>query len=303
MNQSPDQYKAFTCSVADVGAINKPPSWHDYALCGIFGVQQECSLDLKGLNIAVQGQIPPGQGLSSSSALVCAGALATLCLHGKYKKSSCERNLAQVCANSEKYVGTQGGGMDQAACLLSTEGCAQLISFNPLHCDPVTLPTGASFVVASSLSSINKAATSHFNCRVVEGRIACQILAKESGLNRENVPNLSNLQKQLGKSLDEMLELVDRSFHEEPYTLDEITELLGMSAEGIKREILSENTQHLAQFQLKRRARHVFSEARRVFRFKEICDTWQTNASQNKGENPSSKNIMTLVFIRHLCLV
>lgn len=47
----------------------------------------------------------------------------------------------------------------------------------------MTLPPGATFVVANCLAPMNKAATSHYNCRVMECRLACQIMAKKAGKN------------------------------------------------------------------------------------------------------------------------
>ena len=79
-NTTGDKYKDYTCSVSDL-TIDKgsAPLWHQYVLCGIKGIS-EClkdSRDLIGMNILVEGHVPPNAGLSSSSALVCCSALAT----------------------------------------------------------------------------------------------------------------------------------------------------------------------------------------------------------------------------------
>ena len=52
---------------------------------------------------------------------------------------------------------------------------AKLIEFNPLRTTDVHLPDGAAFVVSNSLAEHNKAASSHFNTRVVECRLATQV--------------------------------------------------------------------------------------------------------------------------------
>lgn len=54
-------------------------------------------------------------------------------------------------------------------------GCANLIEFEPLRTTEVKLPAGAVFVIAHSLTNLNKAATGDFNCRVVECRMAAQV--------------------------------------------------------------------------------------------------------------------------------
>lgn len=81
--------------------------------------------------------------------------------------------MSTIAAECERYIGTQGGGMDQAIAFLAERGSAQFIEWNPLRATPVTLPDGAVFVIANSLAEANKAATSDFNQRVVECRLAC----------------------------------------------------------------------------------------------------------------------------------
>lgn len=180
--------------------------------------------------------------------------------------------------------------MDQAACFLSKEGCAQLISFNPLRCEEVTLPTGATFVVANSLQNINKAATSDFNCRVMECKLACHILAKASGLDWEEVFNMASLQANLNKTFEEMLELVKDILHEGHYTLEEVARYLCTSTSNLKTNILSKNTQHLEKFLLRPRALHVFSEAQIVDAFKTVCDHWRDgDRSQEESVSAMSR--------------
>ena len=57
------------------------------------------------MNIYLQGKVPKSAGLSSSSALVVCSALTTLYANS-LKLSKTE--LAETCAVSERYVGTQG---------------------------------------------------------------------------------------------------------------------------------------------------------------------------------------------------
>lgn len=111
--------------------------------------------------------------------------------------------LAEISAKCERYIGTQGGGMDQAIAFLAQEGflsqifnlvhlmeklsnfkgCAQFIDWNPLTATPITLPENAVFVIANSLAEANKAATSDYNQRVVECRLGCRSVEKFICLN------------------------------------------------------------------------------------------------------------------------
>lgn len=85
-----------------------------------------------------------------------------------------KQSLATISADCERFIGTQGGGMDQAIAYLAKQGCAQFIEWNPLRATSINLPNNAVFVIANSLTEANKAATSDFNQRVVECRLACR---------------------------------------------------------------------------------------------------------------------------------
>ena len=98
------------------------PHWFKYFLCGIKGVMESpkiSSVEWKGAKVLVSGYIPPSAGLSSSSALVCSAAVFMSTAHNiKFGR----RELADLCAHSERYIGTEGGGMDQAIAFLASRG-------------------------------------------------------------------------------------------------------------------------------------------------------------------------------------
>ncbi|CAG2120216.1 unnamed protein product, partial [Medioppia subpectinata] len=105
----------------------QPPQWYHYFQCGYRGiVDRFCNGQPPlGLNVAVHGTIPAGSGLSSSSAMVCAAAFATIiAFHQKTNMLSIPINkleITQLCIKSERYIGTDSGGMDQAIALLAEE--------------------------------------------------------------------------------------------------------------------------------------------------------------------------------------
>ncbi|EFA00753.1 N-acetylgalactosamine kinase [Tribolium castaneum] len=257
--------KKFSISIGD-GA----PDWHQYFLCGIKGIFDILpkDVDLQGMNVVVSGKIPPSAGLSSSSALVSAAALATAHAHN-FPMS--KEKIANLCAECERYIGTQGGGMDQAIAFLATEGCAKLIEFSPLRSTDITLPPGAVFVIAHSLAKLNKAATADFNCRVVECRLAAQLIAKKRGLNWPNIKRLGDLQKALGVDLTQMITIVQETISEELYTKEEIIGELETTSDQLSQTSLTQNTTHIQSFKLKQRALHVFREARNVEQWASFC--------------------------------
>ncbi|XP_016373288.1 N-acetylgalactosamine kinase [Sinocyclocheilus rhinocerous] len=276
------KYKDFTVSVDGIFIDRENPQWHYYFLCGVRGIQEHLSLSsLAGMCCMVDGTIPASSGLSSSSALVCCAGLVTMEAN---QKPLSKVTLAETCAKCERYIGTEGGGMDQSISFLAEEGTAKLIEFNPLRATDVRLPDGAVFVIANCCVEMNKAASSHFNMRVVECRIATKMLAKARGLDWSHLLKLGDLQKELQVSLEQMLELVEEVLHPEPYSRDEICKTLGISTEQLCEDILSANTQHATDFKLYQRARHVYGEAARVLQFKAVCDSSPANAVTQLGD-------------------
>ncbi|XP_010636756.1 N-acetylgalactosamine kinase isoform X5 [Fukomys damarensis] len=275
-------YPDFSTSTTDVQIDKSKPLWHNYFLCGFKGVQEHFGLsNPTGMNCLVDGNVPPSSGLSSSSALVCCAGLVTLTVLGM-KLSKVE--LAEICTKSERYIGTEGGGMDQSISFLAEEGTAKLIEFNPLRATDVKLPSGAVFVIANSCVEMNKAATSHFNIRVMECRLAAKLLAKHKSLPWDKVLRLEEVQAQLGISLEEMLLVTDATLHPEPYSPEEICRCLGISLEELRTQILSPNTRDVTVFKLYQRAKHVYSEAARVLQFRKVCEDSPEDAVAQLGE-------------------
>ena len=144
---------------------------------------------LGGGDFLVDGDVPPGAGLSSSSALVVGSMLALLAVHGR---EIAPVRLAELAARAERYVGTESGGMDQAVCLLAKAGHALRIDFDPLRTRPVPIPPGAALIVCHSLVDAQKsgAARDAYNRRVRECRHACRLFERVLGAA---VPSLAHL--------------------------------------------------------------------------------------------------------------
>ncbi|KAM5336898.1 N-acetylgalactosamine kinase isoform 1-T1 [Glossophaga mutica] len=275
-------YPDFSTSANDIQIDKTKPLWHNYFLCGFKGIQEHFGLsNLPGMNCLVDGTIPPSSGLSSSSAVVCCAGLVTITVLGM---NLSKVELAEICTRSERYIGTEGGGMDQSISFLAEEGTAKLIEFSPLRATDVKLPSGAVFVIASSCVEMNKAATAHFNTRVMECRLAAKLLAKYKGLQWGKVLRLEEVQADLRVGLEEMLLITEDALHPEPYSPEEVCRCLGISLQEFRTQILSPNTQDVLIFKLYQRAKHVFSEAARVLQFKKICEEAPDNTVELLGE-------------------
>ncbi|XP_054883791.1 N-acetylgalactosamine kinase [Poeciliopsis prolifica] len=277
------QYQDFNVSCSEDIVIDREnPKWYYYFLCGVKGIQEKFGIGrLAGMSCVVDGTIPPSSGLSSSSALVCCSGLLTMEAN---QKSLSKVDLAEICTKSERYIGTEGGGMDQSISFLAEKGTAKLIEFQPLRATDVKLPDGAVFVISNCCVEMNKAASSHYNIRVVECRIATKMLAQARGLDPSRLVKLQQVQTELKASLEEMLALVDEVLHPEPYSREEICKVLGVTTEQMCTELLSANTQHVTNFKLHQRAKHVYGEAERVMRFKSVCDAGAAGSITQLGE-------------------
>jgi galactokinase len=138
----------------------------------------------RGVDAVVSGDLPMSAGLSSSSAMVVASAMALLDANG-VRVDRIE--LADLMAAAEHYVGTRGGGMDQAICLGGRRGHAALIEFAPLTLTPVPVPDGWRFILAHSMVTASKSAGAreHYNQCVADCRAAAGILGDFRALVRE----------------------------------------------------------------------------------------------------------------------
>jgi galactokinase len=154
--------------------------WGNYVKAAAQGLF-EVIPDLIGFDAVLRSDIPVAAGLSSSSALVVATALALVESNGIALARS---EFLELLADSERYVGTRGGGMDQAICVAAKEGHASKIGFNPITLKTTYVPDEWRFVVANSLVEAKKsgAAKEAYNQRTRQCRDALVMVVGELGM-------------------------------------------------------------------------------------------------------------------------
>lgn len=118
----------------------------------------------RGFEGVLESNVPVASGLSSSSAVVNATGLALAHIN---EVGSEPRSFAEVMADAERYVGTRGGGMDQAISLGARSRHAAKITFSPLRLRHVNVPDDWCFVVADTgkRAEKSKAAMTAYNLR------------------------------------------------------------------------------------------------------------------------------------------
>ncbi|OAY62544.1 Galactokinase [Ananas comosus] len=263
----------------------KNHKWGHYFICGYKGLYEFArskGIDIGApvaLDVVVDGTVPTGSGLSSSAALVCSATIAIMAI---LDKNFAKKETAQLTCECERHIGTQSGGMDQAISIMAKSGFAELIDFNPIRATDVQLPAGGTFVIAHSLAESQKAVTAatNYNNRVVECRLAAIVLAIKLGMKSteavSTVKTLSDVEglcvSFAGKhgSSDPVL-AVKEFLHEEPYTAEDIEKITEESLVSIfANSPTSLDVLRAAKhFKLFQRALHVYSEARRVYAFRD----------------------------------
>lgn len=260
-------------------AINPAPTgdWSNYVraasqgLVGHFGVGPTW----RGFDAFVAGDVPRGAGLSSSSALVVASALALLVANGRDVPPA---ELADLMAEAEHYVGTAGGGMDQAVCLQARPRHALRVDFFPLRSEPLPLPGSVSVVVANSLVKAEKTGSAllKYNRRPIECRLATSIIASaiESSLGDwlPGAQRLADLEApERGVSRSDLLAFAEGALANRPYTKEHVARSLSIDIPSLERAFFSLSDGQVFPeledgFRLRQRVRHVLSEATRVDR-------------------------------------
>ncbi|MEO6708130.1 MAG: galactokinase [Planctomycetota bacterium] len=167
---------------------------------------------LRGFDGVVDGSVPEAAGLSSSSALLVASALAILAAN---EKRLPRLELAELCAEAERYVGTNSGGMDQAISLMAEAGHALRVEFAPLRVEAIPVPPSWRFVIADSLVVAEKSGSlrESYNARRAASEAALLALARQRG----SVGQRGNYRELLAQfSVNELLAMASKSM---PYEL------------------------------------------------------------------------------------
>ncbi len=169
---------------ARVDAARRVPArdqgdWRNYVRAAVQGVAS-VEFPLQGLDAMVGGDLPVAAGLSSSSALVV--AVGNALLHRNGRTVSPDR-LMELYASAERYVGTEGGGMDQAICLGGVSGHALRIDFDPLRAAPIPVPDDWRILVLFTGVVAEKSARvlGEYNKRVESCRTALELVRSHLG--------------------------------------------------------------------------------------------------------------------------
>eukprot|EP01054_Gregarina_sp_Poly1_P000430 Gregarina_sp_Poly_1__429@NODE_1103_length_5090_cov_173_869998_g764_i0_p1_GENE_NODE_1103_length_5090_cov_173_869998_g764_i0NODE_1103_length_5090_cov_173_869998_g764_i0_p1_ORF_typecomplete_len539_score84_94GHMP_kinases_C/PF08544_13/6_8e03GHMP_kinases_C/PF08544_13/9_6e17GalKase_gal_bdg/PF10509_9/1_1e15GHMP_kinases_N/PF00288_26/7_3e12zfLITAFlike/PF10601_9/0_098_NODE_1103_length_5090_cov_173_869998_g764_i010342650 len=246
----------------------------------------------KSVRMLVTGDLPMAAGLSSSSALV---VCAAMCFTPKCEEEP--KIVAAICANCERYVGTAGGGMDQAAILLCKKDEAQWIGFHPLTTEAVRLPNELAIVISNTCREAPKVtcAGKMYNKRVFELKTACLWLVQQFAAEEaEKLDGKATLHLTLRDVLRDfvkmneiqLLEKLESLIPNKPYTKEDMDKILG---EPRRETLLSLRCgtsvwEQNEEFFLHNRIRHVLTENARVTDFVQTCRKLEAETDPKERE-------------------
>ncbi len=143
---------------------------------------------IDGMQLTIDSSVPPGAGLSSSSALAVALTLVLLPLDAPERADF--RDIARLALAAEvRATGVPGGLLDQMASLSGREGHALLLDCRALTVDPVPLPGDLAILVIHT--GVERAlADSAYAAR----RAACEAAAHRIGVGKLRDARLEQVQ-------------------------------------------------------------------------------------------------------------
>ncbi|PLW19191.1 hypothetical protein PCANC_09986 [Puccinia coronata f. sp. avenae] len=254
------------------------------------------------IQLLIDGTVPAGSGLSSSAAITTASVLAVLYMHQSPKKQHVisKSLVASLAIAAEKACGISVGGMDQTASVFGQPAKLLHIEFTPtIQVVPLQLPHSppTTFIIANSLVTSTKldSAKEQYNLRVVECRIATRLIS-------------DTLLKEKARYPKDLRELVELYAPQDPIplaiqrVLDSLPDvhLLGGPAGLTHQSILQNLGINQQQFETHildgmvveprggiykpyNRARHVLTEAKRVYEFRELLEKKAGSEEHSEG--------------------
>ncbi len=254
--------------------ISQEGHWINYCKAAVQGLNRHFKTsEFPGMDFLVDASLPSAAGLSSSSALVVACALAYLDVLGLALGRDITRlELAEILATAERYSGTQSGGMDQAIILLGTDTCALKIDFFPLRCEETPLLPGYRIVACNSLVKAEKSGDARH--RYNEGPLTSRLIRamvekrlKEDFGEDLELECLGHLWTGgLCMTHQEVAGLFESVFTRDTMTLDEIARELDTDSDTLRERWLGDFKEPAGGFRLKAMARHQRTEYERVER-------------------------------------
>lgn len=173
------------------------PLWANYVR-GVVDELVRQGLPMRGMDLAIAGDVPQGAGLSSSASLSVAVCRLFATLPGFEGLSPID--LALIAQRAENdFVGCKCGNMDQIASAAGVLDHALMIDCRSLAVEPVPIPQGAAIMIFNS--QVRRGLVdSEYNTR----RLQCEAAARHFGVPALRDVDLATLEAR-GSELDPLV--------------------------------------------------------------------------------------------------
>ena len=171
--------------------------WGNYIKAPMLRLQHQYKdIKIRGLNLAVTGNVPIAAGLSSSSTIVVATLQAAIALNNLELTS---RQFIDLCGQGEWFVGSRGGAGDHAAIYLGQRGKITRVGYLPFRVEKsVDAPPDYQVIIADSHIKAAKSgqARDMFNARVASYHLGLAVLKQRCPRLKERLEYVRDLDPQ-----------------------------------------------------------------------------------------------------------
>lgn len=204
----------FKTSIAEVAPAEK--QWANYIL-GVVKELQKLQLNIGGFNLALDGDVPGGAGLSSSAAVECAVAFA---LNDVFNLQLEKLQMVLAAQKAEhNFIGVMCGVMDQFASMYGKEEHAMKLDCKTLAHEYIPLHLPGYQLVLFNTNVKHNLASSAYNDR----RASC---FKGVALIKAHYPEVNSLRDATLTMLDECVKTQDINVYQKcKYVIEEIARL------------------------------------------------------------------------------
>lgn len=165
---------------------NAHGDWSNYIKAAVLRLQHQFQdIRVRGLNLAITGNVPIAAGLSSSSTLVVSTLQAAIALNGF--ELTCQQFI-DLCGEGEWFVGSRGGAGDHAAIYLGQRGKIANVSYLPFRVGRIIdAPEDYRILIANSHIKAAKSSTAKhtFNEKVASYNLGLAVF-------KQRCPHIAN---------------------------------------------------------------------------------------------------------------
>ena len=188
----------------DVNNLEKSNvKWENYLIGSLIFLIKERNVNLKNFKCIIDGDLPVGAGISSSSALIC-GFIKGIGILNKLDLR--DQEILSISREVEyDFIGVKGGIMDQFSIIHSKENKLIFLNCNSKTFEHINVDLGEYKILLLDTNIKHDLIESSYNDRVRECAKALEIVNNENGnvnfLTEINIENLNLLMRKMPEKI------------------------------------------------------------------------------------------------------